>query len=553
MIKSLQIKNYAIIETLEIDFSKGLTIITGETGAGKSILLGALGLIMGRRADTKSLYVEDKKCVVEGVFDVRDYELHSFFEREDIDYEDELVVRREITPSGKSRAFVNDTPVNLKILQRLSSTLVDLHQQFDSLDIHQVSFQLRMLDALAGNKVLLRKYQQQFKQYTADRKILQELKERDQRSAREVDFLTFQLKEFEEAELVEGELAKLEEAHSRLSNAEEIRQTLAQAFQFLSENDQSVIGQLEAIGLNLGNIRNFDASLEKLAERFNSIVFELQDLAGEFEKMADTTEYDSERIQTIQERLDLIYRLQNKHQVKTLEDLLQIEEDFTKQLSALSDLSQEITELEKDLAKQEGTLREMALKLRSKRQSVHKGFEKKVKTMLGQLAMESAELKVEFVELPELSSTGLDEVNFLFAANRGSRLQLIKSVASGGELSRLTLVTKSLVASAIPLPTLIFDEIDSGISGDVSLKMGNILRELSNHHQVVSITHSPQIASKADAHYFVYKKEKKDRTVTRVRLLDQEERIRAIATMLSQSPPSSSAIENAKELLSISN
>lgn len=549
MIRSLQIRNYAIIEELEMDFSKGLTIVTGETGAGKSILLGALGLIMGKRADIKSLYNLEDKCVVEAQFDVSRYSLKGFFEENDLDYEDNMVIRREITPSGKSRAFVNDTPVTLNILQDLSSTLVDLHQQFENLDIHQVSFQLRLLDALAENKGLLANYQRRFFQYQANRRRLAELIRRNDSAAKELDFLNFQLEEFNAAQLRAGEQEDLEEELSRLTNAEDIKRILAGAFQQLSESELSVIGQLEEIAQALKGISKFDQRLGKFYERFDSVLMELNDLSQEFEGAAEEAEYDPERIMEAQQRLDLIYRLENKHQVNSVEELLQIQQGLQEQVDAIGDLSAEIAVLEKETARQEEELLGLAEELSRRRHAVVGGFENEVERMLAQLAMEHARIKAEFTRMEELGPTGFDEVNFLFAANLGSRMQLIKDVASGGELSRLTLVVKSLVASAIPLPTLIFDEIDTGISGDVALKMGNILRKLSNEHQVISITHSPQIASKADAHYFVYKRIKDARTITEVKMLELEERIHAIATMLSQSPPSDSAIANARELL----
>lgn len=552
MIKSLQIKNYALIEALEMDFSKGLTIITGETGAGKSILLGALGLVMGKRADTKVLYFEDKKCVVEAQFDIRKYELKPFFAAEDIDYDDELVIRREITPSGKSRAFVNDTPVNLKVLQQLSNALIDLHQQFDTLDIHNISFQLRLLDALAGNKGLLQHYQQVYYQYRKDKRKLEELTQKNKAAHQEMEFLNFQMQEFEEVALVEGEQEKLEAEQDRLTNAEEIKRTLGSTFQYLSEDEQSVIGQLEAMGVELGQIEQFDPKIAELYEKYQGLIFELQDVANEFGKISEQVEFDEERIQEIQERLDILYRLQNKHQVQTVSELFEIQEDIQNRLNAFADMGSEIATLEKALEKQQEQLLDMALALREKRLSVVNGFQSDVLNLLSQMAMANARLEVNFSSLDEFTPTGLDEVNYLFAANKGARMQLIKEVASGGELSRLTLATKSLVASSIPLPTLIFDEIDTGIGGDVALKMGNILRALSNEHQVILITHSPQIASKADVHYFAYKKDTEERTITKVRKLNQAEQIRAIATMLSQNPPSESALENARELLNIS-
>ena len=551
MIKRLIIKNYAIIEEQEINFSDRLTIITGETGAGKSILLGALGLIMGKRADTKSLYDDSKKCIIEGIFEVSKYDLKAFFEENDIDYDAEVVVRRELTPTGKSRSFVNDTPVNLKVLQQLSGALIDLHQQFDTLDIHNVSFQLRMIDSLADNKALLEEYQEEFKQYQIDKRRLSKLIQQSQTASKEIDFLSFQLKEFHEVALVQGEQEEMEGQLTRLTNAEDIKKILGGAFQHLSEDEQSVISQMEAIAQSLATVRNFHPDLESIISRYDGLLLELQDLVQDFEKVADATEYDGERILEIQNRLDQIYKLQNKHHVKTVDELLEIQADLEKRLTEFADLSGEIEAIEKSLELRKTLLAKSATGLSKRRKAVVPGFEKKVHNLLAQLSMEHAKLSVEIVDLPEFNNTGSDEISFLFAPNKGSKFLPIKDVASGGEISRLTLCTKSLVASAIPLPTLIFDEIDTGVSGDVALKMGNILHTLANRHQVVSITHTPQIAVKADAHYFVYKQVKDDRTVTNVRLLKTEERIKAVATMLSGSPPSDSAIENAKELLKL--
>lgn len=549
MIQKLLIKNYAIIEELEINFSSGLTIITGETGAGKSILLGALGLIMGNRADTKSLYDQNKKCIIEAYFQVKKYKVKGFFEEHEIDYDDEVIVRRELTPSGKSRAFINDTPVNLKMLQQLSGSLIDLHQQFDTLDIHNVSFQLRMIDALAGNNTLLEKYQSTFKQYTSSKRNLMKLIEKSRAADKESDFLNFQLQEFNEVELIEGELKKMETEVTKLSNAEDIKRTLGGAFQSLSESESSVISNLEEIGMALTSLRKVYPDLEKIMERFDGAVLEIQDVASEFERIADETEHDGERILEIQTRLDLIYKLQNKHHVKTVNELLEIQADLQSKVGAFADLSSEIEKTEKNIEKFEQSSKKLAAQLSKKRKTIVGGFEKKVQKLLVLLGMEHAQLKVEIGVLEELSSTGLDDVNYLFAPNKGSQFLPIKGIASGGELSRLTLATKSLVASAIPLPTLIFDEIDTGISGDTALKMGGILHDLADQHQVVSITHSPQVAVKADNHYFVFKKVKDEKTVTSVRLLTPDERVRAIATMLSGSPPSDSALKNAKELL----
>ncbi|TAK50448.1 MAG: DNA repair protein RecN [Saprospiraceae bacterium] len=549
MIKRLNIRNYAIIGELEIKFPAGLTIITGETGAGKSILLGALGLIMGERADSKSLYNEQEKCVIEGVFQVAAYDLKSFFDENDLDYFGECVIRRELAPGGKSRAFVNDTPVTLDVLKKLTGALVDLHEQFDTLDINNVSFQLRMVDALAGNEALLGEYLLHYRQFTKDHRRLEQLKAQSELASQETEFLTFQLNEFNKAGLVEGEPERLEEEQRRLTHAEEIKRTLAAAFQLLSDGEQPLTGQLQEVLRSISEVKKYDAAIPGLYQRLEGLALELGDLAGELEKLADRTESDPERIVEIQQRLDVVYRLQNKHRVGNVADLLAIQEDLQAKLDAIGDLSAEIEKLEMDLSRQEKNLRSLAAELSKRRQSVTPGFEKKVLAMLAQLSMPHTRFSVEFKDLGHLSPTGADEVNFLFAANPGSRPQLIKDVASGGELSRLTLVTKSLVAKAIPLPTLVFDEIDAGVGGDVSLRMGNILRQLANQHQVIVITHSPQVASKADAHYFVYKKVESNITFTKVKLLNGDERVRAIAVMLSQNPPGEAALANARELM----
>lgn len=411
MIERLHIRNYAIIEELTIDFSKGLTIITGETGAGKSILLGALGLVMGRRADIKSLYNLDSKCTIEGFFNVEAYDLQSFFDEHDLDFDPQVVIRREITPSGKSRAFVNDTPVTLNVLQDLSSTLIDLHQQFDNLDIHKVSFQLRLLDALAENRPLLAQYQSLFSAYQRDQKQLKSLIDRQQKSAKELEFLQFQLEEFNTAELVDGEQEELEEELSRLTNAEDIKRTLAASFQQLSESEVSVIGQMEELTQAIKSVSSFDRRIEGLYGRFSGLVEELRDVAQEFESIADETEHDPERTQEVQERLDMVYRLQNKHQVASIKELLDIQADLQQQLDDIGDLSQEIERLQQSTQEQRQQLEAMAEELSTRRHSVVGGFENKVEQMLAQLSMQHAKLKVDISRTEDLELTGFDEVD----------------------------------------------------------------------------------------------------------------------------------------------
>lgn len=549
MIKWLKIQNYAIIEDLEVDFSNGLTIITGETGAGKSILLGALGLLMGNRMDTKALYDQTRKCIIEGCFDISKYDLQEFFEQHDLDYDKELFIRRELTPSGKSRAFANDSPVHLKVLNELSASLLDVHQQFDTQDIHTVELQLKMVDALANNKVLLKDYQKLYRAYKKNKRALSDLLAANQRAQQESDFLNFQLNELLEAELQTGEQESQEEELAQLTNAEDIKRIMGNAFNYLTESEQSIVSQLQSISLSINSISKFDKRVARFHEKFEGLIYEIQDLAGEFEQVAEDVEFNPTRITEVQERLDILYRLEKKHNVASVEELLQIQEELQSKQDAFGDLSSQIEALEQKIEEQESKLKTIAQSISEKRKVVAPKFEKNVERMLHSLAMEHARMKIELSPAKELTALGADDVAYLFAANKGSRLQPIKEVASGGEQSRIALVTKSLVASAIPLPTLVFDEIDSGVSGYVALKMGEILRQLSNEHQVVSITHSPQVASRADTHYYVYKRVKNERTVTQVKALTEEERVHAIAVMLSSDPPSPSAILNARELL----
>lgn len=549
MLQNLRISNYAIIDELEIDFSQGLTIITGETGAGKSILLGAMGLIMGERADTKTLYNPESKCVIEGRFSVANYELRTFFESEELDYDDDLIIRREISPSGKSRAFVNDTPVTIKVLQRLTGVLIDLHQQFDTLDIHEMSFQLRLLDALARNKTLLSEYQRDYRDYLTKTRLLQEWRQKNAAAARDTEFIEFQLRELQTANLSPGEDLGLEEELNRLTNAEDIQRISAGGYQQLAGNEPSQVDQLQQLTRELAQVSGADPRIARLEERLIALTEELQDVAAELERVAEDTEYDGERILGIQQRLDVVYRLQKKHGVTELAELLAIQADLEAQLGEFEDLSGRIARLEKEITELEANLRSRGDKLSERRAKVAPGFTKQVEKTLSDLAMPHTQIVTDLRPLDQPGPEGLDSLEFLFSANRGSRPQPIRNVASGGELSRLTLVMKSLVAGAMALPTLIFDEIDAGVSGDVALKMGYILRGLSRQHQVVVITHSPQVAARAQAHYFIYKVDDGSRTTTKIRRLTEEERVRAIATMLSQSPPSPSALENAKELI----
>ncbi|MEZ4894421.1 MAG: AAA family ATPase [Saprospiraceae bacterium] len=452
MLKSLHIRNYALIDRLEINFSQNLTIITGETGAGKSILLGALGLVMGERADSKVFYNDAEKCIVEAFFDVGAYDLTSFFEQHELDYDQEVVIRRELSPTGKSRAFINDTPVNNQVLQRLTESLIDLHQQFDVLDIHDVNFQLRMIDALADNFGLLKEYQQAYKSYSGDKKRLENLISQSEKGTKELEFLQFQLEELQQANLENGEQDELEQELSRLSNAEEIKRSYGTAFNYLLQSEQNIAGQLQEISRSLNQTSAVSPELALLSSRMDSLVLDLQDIAKEFERISETTEHDPERIAQVQDRLDTIYKLQKKHGVSSLEDLLTIQSELEKQSEEFANMDSEISRLQESIDKQERALKEKASSLSQRRKKIPDVFEAQVHKMLEQLSMPHAKLKVDIKELPGLSPTGMDDVQFLFASNVGSKYLPIRDVASGGELSRLTLCTKSLVADAIPLP-----------------------------------------------------------------------------------------------------
>jgi len=551
MLKRLEIQNYAIIESLDLDLTKGLSIVTGETGAGKSILLGALGLIMGKRADTKVLYEADKKCVVEAVFDVSEYNIQSIFEAEGIDYEEETIIRRLISPNGKSRAFINDEPTTLSVLKAITDYLVDLHQQFDTLDLHSVSFQTKTIDALAGVVDKVADYQVDYAEYAKSKRTLSSLQEKHRNANQEMDFLNFQMKEFNDAELMDGEQVEQEKKLDKLTNAEDIQRVGNMILHQLDEGDSSTVDTLQSLLNELSSVMDADEKLAEIYERLNNIQEEMRDIAKEAGHIAEITEYDESVIEELNTRLNLIYRLQKKHNVDNLEDLLKIQDNISTQLSGFGDITEDIENLQNNIAKLEKALVKKSDVISKKRKKTAPDFERAIHKMLVPLSMENAYIKVDITPLDKPGPSGMDQINFLFAPNKGSDFKSLKDIASGGEISRLTLCIKSLVANAMTLPTLIFDEIDTGVSGEVASRMGEILARLADKHQVISITHSPQIAAKADRHFFVHKNDREDRTVTAVKELDKEGRITEIAKMLSGNPPSEAAIANAKELMKV--
>jgi DNA repair protein RecN (Recombination protein N) len=549
MLRKLSIKNYAIIRELEISFSSNLNVITGETGAGKSILLGALSLILGERADSSALTDKKNKCVIEGIFSMpSSEEVKIFFEENELDHDEQILVRREISTSGKSRAFINDTPVTLQQLNALSQHLVDLHQQFDTLQLAQTNFQRDVLDALCDHKELLQRYRKTYHEYYSWQKKLLELTGRSQQAGKELDYIRFLHDELTEADFKENEIEELEKTLETLTHTEVIKQSLEKAAYLLDESEQPVLVQIKQILSELQAIEKFQQDLPETIQRLNSVYIELQDIADGLSRINQHIVYDAGKLEEVNERLSVGYRLLKKHHLHSTAELLQLQKQLEEQLQNVLNIDEEIAEAEK---KKEGFRKQaeqLAGEVSADRAQTVQPFEQKVNELLKQVGMPNARLKVS-LQTTDLQESGRDQVEFLFDANNNQQYAQIRKVASGGELSRLMLCIKSLVAWSLELPTLIFDEIDSGISGEAAKQVGLILKDLSKSHQVVCITHQPQIAGKGDAHYFVYKKVQAGKTVTNIRLLNREERVTTIAQMLSGERPTAAALENAKELI----
>jgi len=550
MLEKLTIQNYAIIDEIEINFSKKLNTITGETGAGKSILMGALSLILGERADTSVLMKTDKKCFVEGLFAINGkQDVKDFLQENELDNEDELVLRREIAANGKSRAFINDTPATLQQLKALASTLVDLHQQFDTLELGDSDFQREVLDALANNGEKLSLYTQLYSQWRQASKELQQLQQQKANFNKELDYFQFLFDELNDVKLKENELEELDNELRILSNAEGIKTTLSKVYFDLKESEQPVLTTLKQIINQLNVYASYHNDIASIIERLQSTQIELQDIAGEIDRINDDVHYDEKRIDQINERLATGYKLLKKHGVKTTNELLEIQHSLEQKLQAVLNIDEAIIVKEKETIQLLKQADKIAGEISEARHQQTKPLTKKVNELLAQVGMPNARLKIE-IKPATLNSFGKDNIEFLFDANKSNRFELLRKVASGGELSRLMLCIKSLVAESIDLPTLIFDEIDSGISGEAARQVGIIMKQLSASRQVICITHQPQIAGKADAHFFVYKEIKNDAVKTNIRLLTQDERITTIAQMLSGERPTAAALENAREMVS---
>lgn len=550
MLKHLEIKNYALIKELEMDPAKGLNTITGETGAGKSIMLGAIGLLLGNRADTKALLNPEEKCFVEGVFDVKEYSLKGLFYAHELDYFTECIIRREISPSGKSRAFVNDTPVTLDVVKEIGSYLIDIHSQTDTLLLGKTDFQLQLIDSFAGNLELLEEYKKAYALYRKASKKLEELVQQAAEIKKEADYNQFLFDELEKADLKAGEQEELEEEQKILEHAEEIKRKLLENTELIAGQEFAILSSLQTVSKNLSSIKELSEIYRHLSDRVESSLIELKDIAHEIESEEQRIEFDPTKQEAVGERLSLIYHLQQKHNVTTIAELLQIKDSVEEKLQVISGIDDEVDRVRRECHDFEQVVNEVAEKLSDKRLAVLAPLKLKLETLLADLGMPHA--VVEFLHSKTTpASNGCDDIKILFSANRGIRPEELKKVASGGEFSRLMFAIKNIIAEKTALPTVIFDEIDTGISGEIALKMAVLMKKMAAGHQLISITHLPQIASKGDSHFFVYKDNSEPQSVSRIRKLEKEERILEIAKMIGGDSPSKTNMESARELLSL--
>jgi len=551
MLQELHIKNYALIDELTVNFGKDLNIITGETGAGKSIILGALSLILGQRADTGVLKEDSQKCIIEGTYQIKQYDLKAHFAELELDYDEETIIRREILPSGKSRAFVNDSPVNLASLKTLSNRLTDLNTQHQKFSIAEAGYQLYMLDVLSDHLNKVKQYQDLFVMYKQHKKKLAELKATLAKQQSESDYVNFQLSELNEAAFVnEHEQEQIEKELKLLENSKEIEAAVEQINSSLKSGEHNIVDVLNMLINQLNKLADVNPDFAATTKRIESVVIELEDIVQQSNQSNLATNSEPGRESEIQERLNIIYKLQTKHNVKTVAELMALTEQLNLNVGNTADLEVEITSLEQGLVKEEEKLFKLAKVLSKKRAATAKTFEKQLQADLKQVGLGNAQIIYEnTLTETELNDSGIDVYTLLFSANPGSAAKGIKQVASGGELSRLMLCIKNLLAGKVALPTIIFDEIDAGISGDAASMVAQKIEALSANHQVICITHLPQMASKGKHHFQVYKETKNKETFTRIKQIDQEERIQVIAKLLGGSTTGDKAIENARELL----
>ncbi len=549
MLAKLTVNNYALIRELDLELENGLTIITGETGAGKSILLGALSLILGTRADSSVLLSTTEKCIVEGTFNIEGYDLEEFFAAYDLDFENLAILRREITPSGKSRAFINDTPVTINLLKELGDRLIDIHSQHQTLMLNDNSFQLGLIDSFAGTGSLLNEYTAAFRNFRKLTREYNELKEKTEKNRSDLEYYRFQLDQLEEAKLKAGEQEDLEKEQELLEHAGEIRQALDNVSHLLNQDERSVVPLLKEARTILSRISQFISNEPDITGRLNSAYIEVDDIATEIDRLARKIEADPERLEKINNRLDTIYSLIQKHRVRNLEELIAKKEEIGSIIRSVISNDDRLSELESKLESVTETIKILSGKISEKRKSVLTTIESRVTDSLKQLGMPNARFRIILSATKDFTPVGADNADFLFSANKQIEPENIARIASGGELSRVMLSLKSMMSKNRNLPTIIFDEIDAGVSGEVADKVGQILSGMGKYMQVVNITHLPQVASRGDRHYHVYKEDTRDSTITRIRLLSEEERILEVARLLSGSEITETAIRNARELI----
>lgn len=549
MITQLTIKNYALIEDIKVNFKEGLTIITGETGAGKSILLGALSLLLGKRADLNSVKNNTKKCVIEAEFQINLYQLNTFFKSHDLDYEPQTIIRREILPSGKSRAFINDSPVNLNILSLLGAYLIDIHNQHQTLEVSSKDFQFELIDALANTKNTLDTYKYALKEFKTNQALLNQLNQKKAEAQKEQDYNQFLFDELEQANLKTGELESLEEELENLNNVETIQEQLSQMLQLLNDENIGVLIALNEIKLKANKLKGISSNFEKLWERIQSVQIELDDIFSEINSEIESAEANPERLSEVNDRLQTLYKLQTKHQAQNLEELITIKNNLAENLQETENLDTKIQELELQIQKASETLVTLATEIHNKRVAVIETLVKSLEEILAQLGLPNARFKINLEQTNQFLENGSDTLSFLFTANKGTNFGELKKVASGGEMSRIMLAIKSILANYSQLPTLVFDEIDTGVSGEVANKIAEIMKQMSKKMQLISITHLPQIAAKGNHHYKVYKEDVNNETQTKLKLLNPESRITELAEMLGGEKKSESALAHARELL----
>lgn len=550
MLKHLLIRNYALIRELEMTPSGSLNVITGETGAGKSIMLGAIGLLLGNRADTKALWDEQEKCVTEGTFDLRGLRLKKLFSDLELEYDDDTIIRREINPAGKSRAFINDLPVTLDILRQVGQRLMDIHSQHETLELGTQTFQLELLDTYAGNQKITEAYELAWQEFQHARAELSQWEADAARLKAEADYVNFQLTELTQAQLEEGEQGRLEEEQKVLEHAEEIKQRLVSVLARLSESDDAVANQLAEVRADLSAIAPFSEAYQKLLDRFNTVRLELADIANEAGDINERVEFEPARFEAVQQRLSLLYQLQKKHRVNEVADLLKIQADLEQRAATTRSLDDTIARLQQTLDAAGKQVAAIGEQLSESRTRVMTSLKRQLASLLHDLGMPDARVEIHHQRVAP-NARGLDEVDLLFSANKGVAPRTLNQVASGGEFSRLMFAVKYVMAEKAALPTLVLDEIDTGVSGEVALKLGTLMKAMAINHQLIAISHLPQIAAKADTHYLVFKDQTGNKATTGIRLLAAEERVDEIAKMIGGAKPTPTARESARELMTI--